>query len=133
MVAFQPALVIKRDPDDCVARKLLSVPGTVKRHKGVILVFLREHLSGIELDTECSYVRSEEHIRNDRLPVKIWALALASRILVLRYVSIWPPVEAAFLNRSSLIGYKIVTQSVAFIDCRPELPGFWVPRKADRV
>src|SRR5262245_42788749 len=92
----------------------------MQRDKSAIAILAWKLRSCVEGDAECGRVRHEQDIRNDCLSNQVRALRGDCRIEILSDVRIWPAIETAVANRRDVIGHKIVSELIAFVNRRPQ-------------
>src|SRR5207247_5382331 len=113
--------VLEGHKRDLVSGTNRTVPRAMFRYECAAAVALRKLLPGIKCELDRRHVSSEQHIGNDGPRNAFRMFLLHACIDVVADVAVRPAVESAVFQRRKVIGRKIVPETVAFIDCRPDL------------
>src|ERR1700685_3427853 len=129
VLAAGPVCLVQRYADHLISRTYRSVPWTVLGCKNVAPIFGRELRAFVKRYLERSIVRLQKHVRNERFVFQLRMFAFVARVLVAANVPPSPAIEAAFGDMCDVVGYKIVSQPVTFVDRTPQLAALGMNRQ----
>src|SRR5438132_6107433 len=97
-------------------------------------VALWKLLPVIKRKLDGSYVRAKHYIGNNGSGNKFRMFLLHARVDIVADVAVRPAVKPAIFQRGKVIRRKVISQTVAFVNRRPDLPGsrlerqpHWIP------
>src|SRR5216684_2938752 len=97
--------------------------------ENVSLIFGWELLAFVESHLEGSVVRLQQHIGNNDLLFQLRMFTLMARILVTADVPPGPAIKSASFDMGDVVGRKIVSQAVTFVDRAPQLTRLRIDRQ----
>ena len=124
-VASLRPTILESHPNNLVARRLRTVPGTLKRYECIPAIFCRELLAVVEHQVQNRRVRLEQHVWNNGCFDFFRRPMCKARLRVGTDIRIGPAVKGALFDTCEVIGRKIVAKSVALLNPRIEF-GNWI-------
>ena len=101
--------------------------------ESAVAVALRKLSSRVERDADRRGVGLNQDIRYDCPLNKVGPLTFVFGIVITADVGIRPSIEAAIFNGRDVVGHKIVTKRVPFVDRDPDGIGAGIERQANGI
>src|SRR6516225_8708074 len=132
-VASVWSAIFESHSNNFVARRLRTIPRTLKRYECIPTVFCRKLFAVVEHHVQDRRVRLEQHVWNNGRFHFFRRPMCKAKLRVGPDICIRPTVKGAFFDMSEVIGRKVVAKSVALLNPRVEFSSGWVECEGRRV
>src|SRR5215831_4091483 len=132
VVAVRPT-ILEAHPNNLVARRLRTVPGTLKRYECIPAIFCWELRAVVKYQVQNRRVRLEQHVCNDGRFDFFRRPMCKARLRIGTDIGVRPTEKRTLLDASEIIGRKIVAKPVALLDPRVEFSSSRVECEGSRI